>query len=111
MDAEFEDKAQEKKKLMLNLVHKDVFHRSAVVEHSDYEAFCRHRQGTVHRFYRCMLDYLLAYMSLREIISMDSSLRITTIQSLGESSSSSVFPARSLGFTNFGELFVCLLVA
>ncbi|XP_076434550.1 uncharacterized protein LOC143274583 [Babylonia areolata] len=84
IEQEFGDSAEERKKLIVNLMYKDIFHLSPVVENSVFEAFCVHHKGQVHRFYRCVMEYLAAYMSLREIISMDSSLRITTIQSLGK---------------------------
>ena len=84
IEEEFQEKAEEQKKFVTNLMFKDIFHATPVIERSAFEAFCSHRQGTTHRFYRCLQDFLLAYTSLREIISMDSSLRITTIQSLGK---------------------------
>ena len=84
IEEEFQEKAEERKKFVTNLMFKDIFHATPVIQRSAFEAFCSHRQGTTHRFYRCLQDFLLAYTSLREIISMDSSLRITTIQSLGK---------------------------
>ena len=84
IEEEFQEKAEEQKKFVTNLMFKDIFHATPVIQRSAFEAFCSHRQGTTHRFYRCLQDFLLAYTSLREIISMDSSLRITTIQSLGK---------------------------
>ena len=84
IEEEFQEKAEERKKFITNLMFKDIFHATPVIERSAFEAFCSHRQGTSHRFYSCLQDFLMAYMSLREIISMDSSLRITTIQSLGK---------------------------
>lgn len=84
IEEEFQEKAEERKKFVTNLMFKDIFHATPIIERSAFEAFCSHRQGITHRFYRCLQDFLLAYTSLREIISMDSSLRITTIQSLGK---------------------------
>ncbi|KAK7087902.1 uncharacterized protein [Littorina saxatilis] len=84
IDEEYHEKAEERKKMIANLMYKDIFRCSPMIEHSAFEAFCSLRKGSPHRFFHCVQDYLLAYMSLREIISMDSSLRITTIQSLGK---------------------------
>ena len=75
--------AEERKKLVASLIHKDVFRMSAVVERSAYEAFCQLRNGTSHRFYHCTMDYIAVYLSLRDVISVDSSLRMSTVQSLG----------------------------
>ncbi|KAK7483409.1 hypothetical protein BaRGS_00025349 [Batillaria attramentaria] len=80
----FPDKVEERKKFLVNLMHKDVFNFSSVVEREAYEAFCAHRPEGANRFFNCLNDLLLAYMSLREVIGMDSSVRITTIQSLGK---------------------------
>lgn len=84
IEEEFQEKAEERKKFVTNLMFKDIFRATPIIERSAFEAFCSHRQGVTHRFYHCLQDFLLAYLSLREIISMDSSLRITTIQSLGK---------------------------
>lgn len=84
MKEDFGDKFEERKKLLSHLLYKDVFCSSPIVEHSVYEAFASLRKGCAHRFYRCLQDYVLAHISLREVLSMESSLRITAIQSLGK---------------------------
>jgi hypothetical protein len=84
MDQEFGDVSEERKKLLANLMHKEVFRSSTVVRQSTFEEFAALRKKGAHRFYRAMQDYVVAYESLRDIFSMDSSVRIATIQSLGE---------------------------
>ncbi|XP_005103448.1 uncharacterized protein LOC101857264 [Aplysia californica] len=91
---EFSEYPEERTKFFVNLMYKDIFELSKRVRRSVYDHFCLEFEP--HSFFNRLQQYVLAYMSLREVISMDSSLRIPTIQSLGQYS----FPAIVSGLSD-----------
>ncbi|XP_067684138.1 uncharacterized protein [Haliotis asinina] len=85
-----EQYSEDKKKLFVNLMYKDIFDLKKTVTRSVYNQACSNNMNAdPHCFYNRIEEYAIAYLSLREVIDMDSTLRITTIQSLGKFS----FPA------------------
>ncbi|XP_071094220.1 uncharacterized protein [Haliotis cracherodii] len=85
-----EQYSEDKKKLFVNLMYKDIFDLKKTVSKFVYNQACSNNMNAdPHCFYNRIEEYAIAYLSLREVIGMDSTLRITTIQSLGKFS----FPA------------------
>ncbi|XP_041348457.1 uncharacterized protein LOC121368014 [Gigantopelta aegis] len=88
--------SEDKKKLFVNLMYKDIFNLNKVVTRAGYDkVISNNRLADPHCFYHHLEEYAIAYLSLREVIDMDSTLRITTIQSLGKFT----FPAIVSGLT------------
>ncbi|CAL1542616.1 unnamed protein product [Lymnaea stagnalis] len=87
IEAEFPDVNEKKIDFVMNMVHKEVFNLSPVVTKDIYSNFCIERHP--HAFFLRVQEYTVASLSLRQVLSMDSSLRISTIQNLGHFS----FPA------------------
>lgn len=84
IEEEFKEKAEERKTFIMNLMYRDVFQQALIIDRSLYDEFCLHHEPGPDQFFNCLQNFLMAYVSLREVFSMDSSLRISTIQSLGE---------------------------
>ena len=87
----FLETASEKKNVYCHIMYKDIFDLSNIwkrtgilgkVQYSLYEKFSLTLEP--HSFFSRLQQYVLAYISLKDVISMDSSLRISTIQSLGK---------------------------
>ncbi|XP_048237136.1 uncharacterized protein LOC124124528 isoform X2 [Haliotis rufescens] len=80
-----EQYSEDKKKLFVNLMYKDIFDLKKTVSKFVYNQACSNNMNAdPHCFYNRIEEYAIAYLSLREVIGMDSTLRITTIQSLGK---------------------------
>ena len=76
--------SEDKKKLFVNLMYKDIFNLNKVVTRATYDrVIASNPRADPHCFFNHLKEYTIAYLSLREVIDMDSTLRITTIQSLG----------------------------
>merc|ERR1711936_1067119 len=91
---ELSEEKQERKTMIINIIRKDIFKDKEIVTRSTYNKFCPDQEP--HSFFTRLQEYILAYISLRNVISMDSSLRISTIQSLGQYS----FPAIVKGLSD-----------
>lgn len=84
-------------KFFVNLIYKDIFSLQKTVKRSQYDAFCEgNPDADMHRFYNRLQEYATGYYAMIEVFSMSSSLRLTTIQNLGNFS----FPAVVQGLTN-----------
>lgn len=86
MADQFADSLDDHKNFIVNLMFKDVFDLKKTVTKSACDEFCAQPKNAKpygHAFYSRMQEYVIAYMSLRNVLDMDSSLRIPTIQSLG----------------------------
>ena len=76
--------SQERLKTFLNLIYKDIFNLNKSITRAQYERFCGgNPDADPHRFYRRLEEYAVGYHAMREVFNMDSSLRLTTIQKLG----------------------------
>ncbi|RUS85269.1 hypothetical protein EGW08_006970 [Elysia chlorotica] len=82
IDKELPDVKEDKLKFIVNLMCKDVFDMKKTITKKMYDDFCA--SDKPHAFFNRIREYFVAYLSLREVLSMDSSLRISTIQSLGQ---------------------------
>ena len=76
-------------KFFVNLIYKDIFSLQKAVKRSQYDAFCEgNPDADMHRFYNRLQEYATGYHAMIEVFSMSSSLRLTTIQNLGNYRSS-----------------------
>ncbi|KAL5017556.1 hypothetical protein ScPMuIL_007145 [Solemya velum] len=69
----------DKQNFFINLMYRDVFGLSKRVVRSVYKQFCDNK-GFLER----LQEYAIGYYAMREVFSMDSTLRLSTIQSLGK---------------------------
>lgn len=88
--------SEDRFKLFINLIYKDIFTLEKTIKKSQYDLFCEgNPNADMHRFYNRLQDYAIGYHAMVEVFSMSSSLRLTTIQNLGKFS----FPAVVQGLT------------
>ncbi|XP_052075689.1 uncharacterized protein LOC127713101 [Mytilus californianus] len=82
--------SEDRFKFFVNLIYKDIFDLQKTVKKSQYDAFCEgNPDADMHRFYNRLQAYATGYHAMVEVFNMSSSLRLTTIQNLGNFS----FPA------------------
>ncbi|ESO84624.1 hypothetical protein LOTGIDRAFT_236148 [Lottia gigantea] len=87
---------EKEQKLFKNLMYRDIFNLNKTIQRGVYDRFCnKNPQADPHCFYNRLQEYVIAHMSLRKVFNMNSTLRITTIQNLGQFS----FPAIVQGLT------------
>ncbi|GFN83834.1 hypothetical protein PoB_001034000 [Plakobranchus ocellatus] len=94
IDEELPDVKEDKLKFIINLIYKDIFDMEKTITRKVYDDFCVSKDP--HAFFSRTQEYVVAYLSLREVLAMDSSLRIPVIQSLGQFS----FPAIVAGLSD-----------
>ncbi|KAK3753119.1 hypothetical protein RRG08_024397 [Elysia crispata] len=82
IDEELPKMKEDKLKFIVNLIWKDVFNMEKKIAKKTYDDFCA--SDKPHAFFNRIQEYFVAYLSLREVLGMDSSLRISIIQSLGQ---------------------------
>ncbi|XP_062571583.1 uncharacterized protein LOC134233623, partial [Saccostrea cucullata] len=88
---------EEEWKLFLNLIYKDIFMLNKTMKKATYDQFCEgNPSADPHRFYHRLAQYAKGYHAMREVFNMDSTLRLITIQKLGEF----CFPAVISGLTD-----------
>ncbi|XP_055957640.1 uncharacterized protein LOC126824179 [Patella vulgata] len=88
---------EDNQKLFRNLMYQDIFDLRKTVERKVYDKFCNDNPySDPHCFFNQLQEYVIAHISLRQVFNMDSTLRITTIQNLGNFS----FPAIVRGLTD-----------
>lgn len=101
-EAEYKDKiiktyTEEEFKLFVNLIYKDIFMLNKSMKRTAYDQFCEgNPDADPHRFYHRLAQYAKGYHAMREVFNMDSTLRLITIQKLGEF----CFPAVINGLTD-----------
>lgn len=86
--------ATDKKELVVHLMRKDIFKQCYLASRFRYDKFSQGFEP--HSFFIRVEAYLLAYISLKNVFSMDSEFRVPTIQSLGQYS----FPAIVQGLSD-----------
>ncbi|GFR97334.1 hypothetical protein ElyMa_006321300 [Elysia marginata] len=94
IDEELPDVKEDKLKFIINLIYKDIFNMERTITKKMYDDFSASEDP--HAFFARIQEYFVAYLSLREVLGMDSSLRIPTIQNLGQFS----FPAIVSGLSD-----------
>ncbi|XP_060075823.1 uncharacterized protein LOC132555490 isoform X2 [Ylistrum balloti] len=86
----------DKFKFFLNLMYKDIFTLNKVVKRSVYDNFCEgNPDADPHRFYNRIQQYVVGYYAMYAVFNMTSTMRLTTIQNLGNFT----FPAVVKGLT------------
>lgn len=101
-EVEYKDKiiktyTEEEFKLFVNLIYKDIFMLNKSMKRTAYDQFCEgNPDADPHRFYHRLAQYAKGYHAMREVFNMDSTLRLITIQKLGEF----CFPAVINGLTD-----------
>ncbi|XP_048742327.2 uncharacterized protein LOC125655838 [Ostrea edulis] len=87
---------EEEWKLFVNLIYKDIFMLNKSLKKATYNQFCEgNPDADPHRFYHRLAQYAKGYHAMREVFNMDSTLRLITVQKLGEF----CFPAVISGLT------------
>lgn len=90
-EMEYKDKTikrytEEEFKLFVNLIYKDIFMLNKSMKRATYDQFCEgNPDADPHRFYHRLGQYAKGYHAMREVFNMDSTLRLITIQKLGQS--------------------------
>ncbi|XP_021374753.1 uncharacterized protein LOC110464060 isoform X1 [Mizuhopecten yessoensis] len=88
--------SEDKLKFFLNLMYKDIFTLNKTVKRSTYDHFCEgNPDADPHRFYNRIQQYAVGYYAMHAVFNMTSTLRLTTIQNLGNFA----FPAVVKGLT------------
>lgn len=83
-DKVVEEYSIDRYKFFVNLIYKDIFDLQKSVKRNQYDAFCEgNPDADIHRFYNRLQEYATGYYAMVEVFSMSSSLRLTTIQNLG----------------------------
>lgn len=89
--------SEDKFKYFVNIIYKDIFTLNKTIKKTAYDQFCEgNPDADPHRFYSRLQQYAVGYFAMREVFNMESSLRLTTIQKLGNFS----FPAVISGLTS-----------
>lgn len=89
-EVEYKDKiiktyTEEEFKLFVNLIYKDIFMLNKSMKRTSYDQFCEgNPNADPHRFYHRLAQYAKGYHAMREVFNMDSTLRLITIQKLGQ---------------------------
>ncbi|XP_033748675.1 uncharacterized protein LOC117333479 isoform X2 [Pecten maximus] len=88
--------SEDKLKFFLNLMYKDIFTLNKTVKRSIYDSFCEgNPDADPHRFYNRIQQYVVGYYAMHAVFNMTSTMRLTTIQNLGNFT----FPAVVKGLT------------
>jgi hypothetical protein len=68
---------------LCGLMYKDVFELAKDVKKSSYLQFCKNKTDDPHYFFSRLQDYATAIIAMKEVFDMDSTVRLTAVQNLG----------------------------
>ncbi|CAH1232799.1 Hypp510 [Branchiostoma lanceolatum] len=81
LDKHFPGKQQE---FLMRLINKDLLEGSPRFHREAYDNFCGSEVGKTHGFYSRLKEYCASKHAMREVFSMDSTVRLSAIQNLGK---------------------------
>ena len=80
-----DDYGEEPARLFVHLIYKDIFDLNKVINKCAYNTFMgQNTKANPHYFYERLENYAIGNMAMREVLDMDSSVRLTAIQNLGK---------------------------
>lgn len=72
-------------RFFVNVIYKDIFDLRKEIKRDIYDQFCDgNQQGDPHCFYSRLQEYARGLYAMKEVFDMDSTLRLTVVQNLGQ---------------------------